>query len=180
MPAAEAKLKRADDGSARWTWAPFPGFSLLFEVDWSVLKEFDPPRPPWKKLVDTTENLYRDLSFALPRPEDSSAFSADTFLALPSATYHVTVWDGLNQGNLSEAYPILQSELRPLLSGMPDTATRLSQATVLDAEAALQRILIDLRGIRLSFDAFDIWGLTSPNPVLVAKLTAYRAARRLL
>lgn len=67
-------------------WAPFRGFSIVF----------DPPED---------DAFFRALRTGLAALEND-ALVADFFLRLlPSTSFHVTAWDGVNDGKLAEVVP---------------------------------------------------------------------------
>ena len=67
-------------------WAPFRGFSLVF----------DPPEG---------DVFFRALRMGLAALEND-ALIADFYLRLlPPASFHVTAWDGVNDGKLAEVVP---------------------------------------------------------------------------
>lgn len=88
-------------------WAPFPGFSLLF----------DNPGRPFRREGDL-ENLvgdretgfYRGLSQGLQSLQVDPSY---LLCPLPPASYHVTAFDVANQGDLPDP------ALAPLLDGVP-------------------------------------------------------------
>ena len=81
-------------------WAPFRGFSLVF----------DSPED------DALLAALRAGVAAL----DRDALVADHFLRLlPPASYHVTVWDGVNDGKLPEVVPAFRAEWERFLQAIP-------------------------------------------------------------
>ncbi len=84
-------------------WAPFRGFTLLFDNPGANLKvsgglsyvDCDVDRDPdlllYKALRDGIQQIGQDL-----------LTNTYLFCPLPPASYHVTVWDGVNDGNLAQ------------------------------------------------------------------------------
>ena len=67
-------------------WAPFRGFSLVF----------DPPED---------DVFFRALRMGLAALENDALIAEFYLRLLPPASFHVTVWDGVNDGKLAEVTP---------------------------------------------------------------------------
>jgi hypothetical protein len=116
-------------------WAPFKGFSLLFD------------NPNESALYDTICDISDILTPAL------KGFS---FCPLPRSSYHITVWDGINDGNLSQISSENQYRFKQLLENKSNS--------ILDG-LELQQVT-DMEPITFEVEKFTIWS----NFVLVAKL----------
>jgi hypothetical protein len=86
-----SKLTVTPDGAPQF--APFKGFSILFEGD-KDLADFD---PPWKRLSAESERLYAELASAVDQLKTQKQLEGNAFFALPPSSYHITLWDGFNQ-----------------------------------------------------------------------------------
>ena len=134
-------------------WAPFTGFSLLFD----------------------NPDLYRRLAATLGEMDRDQSLRRLLLCPLPPTSYHTTVWDGINTENLAEVTAALQPEWSAFLQGLPGTlhSSPASMRTV--TEAALMQQ--PTAPIRFRFDRLGLWG----NAVLVARLVpADLASARLL
>lgn len=86
-------------------WAPFPGFSILFDGSSAQLKrclQFDAQRvmqlgmdlaPMETPLLHTCHNWWA-------KAQTELNFPYYLWASLPFRSYHVTLWDGINAGNL--------------------------------------------------------------------------------
>ncbi len=89
-------------------WAPYNGFSLLFDnpdggfsgLD-DILYFGDPPMKLDNDLKDPRLALYQRFADALNSIDIEPLTNTYLFCPLPPSTYHVTVWDGLNDGNFN-------------------------------------------------------------------------------
>ena len=81
-------------------WARFRGFSLLFE---------NPPDSP----------LYRALRDGVAELSGDELLTAYGLRLLPPGTYHVTVWDGVNDGNLPRIPPAPRAAWEAFLQSIP-------------------------------------------------------------
>jgi hypothetical protein len=146
-------------------WASFRGFSVLF----------DNPGVP----ISHADGLFRimcspeaagelDLYFKLAKTIDEigrdSLFATYLFCPLPSSSYHVTVWDGINVDNESKLLASLHVEWSHFLRGLPNTLQDPPKTMSIVGESSL------LNGafgdISFRFDKLTIWG----KQVLVARL----------
>ena len=82
-------------------WAPFRGFSLLFE------------NPADRAFYDALQN-------GISRLASSDLVVSHLLCLLPPVSFHVTVWDGINDGNLGNVCP----EYRDAWSRFLDTIPR--------------------------------------------------------
>ncbi len=87
-------------------WQPFPGFSFLFDNPGASLQ-----RHERHELLHVGEDciknidLYEKITEAVKRIDPAALAQRFLFFALPSNTYHVTVWDGVNKGNVERLDP---------------------------------------------------------------------------
>lgn len=116
-------------------WAPFRGFSILFD------------NPDQSEMYDIISSISDILTPAL------KGFS---FCPLPRSSYHITVWDGINDGNLSQLSPENQFRFKQLLEN--------KSKSILDGLEWEQ--ISGAEPISFEVAQFTIWS----NFVLVAKL----------
>jgi hypothetical protein len=81
-------------------WAPFRGFSLLF----------DPP---------ADDTWLRALCAGVAELEDDALIAEHGLRLLPLPSYHVTVWDGVNDGKLAEVAPEWRAAWARFLQSIP-------------------------------------------------------------
>ena len=84
-------------------WAPFRGVSLVF----------DPP---------DDDALLRALRAGVAAMSRDSLITEHFLRLLPPASYHVTVWDGVNDGKLPEVVPAFRAEWERFLQAIPTDA----------------------------------------------------------
>ena len=121
-------------------WAPYNGFSLLF----------DNPDGGFSPLQQNSELMTLDSVSSHPTLDLYQAFvdvlnSIDTnllintylFCPLPPSTYHVTVWDGLNVGNLVDVAPVEQEKWGDFVRNLPNTFHENSEFTRWTCASAL-------------------------------------------
>jgi len=147
-------------------WAPFRGFSLLFDnpgesispmvkglgrVDCSV--DTNPSLQLYKELADSLDKIGRDLL--------TNTYS---FCPLPSHSYHVTVWDGLNDGNAKDVFHQCHPDAENFLAGLPRSL--LTDQTFTGESDDSPLLGREDWAIKFRFDRLFKWG----NQVLVAHL----------
>ncbi|MEM7222410.1 MAG: hypothetical protein AAF495_05490 [Pseudomonadota bacterium] len=98
-------------------WQPFPGFSFLFDNPTGALSI----KNGYGKIdVDVASSpaleLYAAISRAVENIEPATLAQRFQFFALPSSTYHVTVWDGVNKGNLDSLHKEAREEFESCYS----------------------------------------------------------------
>jgi hypothetical protein len=145
-------------------WASFSGFSILFDNPWDDSDDYS---LGWKKIAVKSQVFFTQLSTALR----GTTFKPKTFVPLPATSYHVTLWDGLNQSNVDEIkVEKTRSHFAELLRKLPDTASELSTLSpyVGSYETHMCDRLRSSGSIRFSFKELAVWG----SEVLVAKLAA--------
>ena len=81
-------------------WAPFRGFSLLFENP-------------------SDRALYDALQAGISRLSNSSLVANHFLRLLPPESFHVTVWDGINDGNLQNVAMECRDEWSRFLQSIP-------------------------------------------------------------
>ena len=92
-------------------WAPYNGFSLLFDNPDNGFSPlggvggFDIPMKLDSVPSDPALILYQVFIDALNNIDINLLTNTYLFCPLPPSTYHVTVWDGLNVGNISDEDP---------------------------------------------------------------------------
>ncbi len=133
-------------------WAPFAGFSLLFDNPASGAVQF--PERTLYGLLDTTIGQIGRV-----------ALTGDfLFCPLPLSSYHVTVWDGINAENVASVLDALRAEWAEYLLGIPHPVRRAPASMALVRESALAH------GpgvpIRFRFRDLAVWG----HQALVARL----------
>ena len=101
-------------------WTAFPGFSLLFDPSGDHLAPAvagrrilqvhpdDPAVPFFQRLIQAREALgLKELA------------ERCGFCALPAASWHVTVWDGVNAKNVAGIDPSCRADFAALLAALP-------------------------------------------------------------
>jgi hypothetical protein len=156
-------------------WAPFAGFSALFDNPGSslavngdlskiacVLAEGG-PLDLYARLEKTVEELDRDL-----------LIRTYLFCPLPPSSYHVTVWDGINVDNIGSVKSAVRPDWSAFLDGLP-FSLKAPPASLAVVTGSALRTWSD--SISLQFDKLTLWG----NQVLVARLRPAddRSERRL-
>lgn len=126
-------------------WAPFRGFSLLF----------DNPKDL---------QLYKGFQEFLMRIPKNQLMYAYLFWPLPSDSYYVTVWTGLNESHSQDVLPRHRQDLGDFLSDLPHS---LHTRNVFVQEIDCSSLVTSTYGtVTLRFDKLDIWR----NKALVAYL----------
>lgn len=143
-------------------WARFRGFSLLF--DGNLIPAG--PRLDLANDVDADSSLdfYRGLRDGLAALDPDLLTATYLFCPLPPPSYHVTVWDGGNDGNIAQVHGDRRPELEQLLAGLPDSLLRPN--ALIDRAAASPLVTHPDWDVTLRFDRLNLWG----NAVLVARL----------
>jgi hypothetical protein len=101
-------------------WAAFRGFSILFDNPGESLHSTD----DYELVVcdvdrDPALSFYRKLSTALASLDVRLLTHTYLFCPLPSTSYHVTVWDGANDGNLGKIAAPPREPIAQLLADVP-------------------------------------------------------------
>jgi hypothetical protein len=131
-------------------WAPFRGFSILFDTPGDSVR----PTERYELLAcdvdsDPALGFYRALRDALASLDVRLLTHAYLFCPLPPASYHVTVWDGANDGNAPSVAPEHREPIRHLLEDLPAALRERSPLIQTVRESAL----VTRRDWKLSFRA---------------------------
>ncbi|MEF3273913.1 MAG: hypothetical protein K6356_05855 [Chloroflexus sp.] len=99
-------------------WATYRGLTILFN---NIGLRRD---GPWLRLDCALDaipeyTLYRGLRAAMCKLDTDLLLRQYLFCALPPATYHVTLWDGPNDGNVAQALPHMRQRFDDLLLDIP-------------------------------------------------------------
>jgi len=146
-------------------WAKFHGFSLLFDnpgTSFSPLKV----RPVFQQIAckrsEPALDFYHSLSDALQASEQ--IVSTYLLCLLPPSSYHVTVCDGLNDGNTSDVAPQCRLNADDFIRTLPESLDTLSDFTCDPQGTPLH---IDMNApLTFAFAGLRKWG----NSSLVATL----------
>jgi hypothetical protein len=140
-------------------WATYRGFSLLFDNSSDGLAS--PGVHFYDRLNECLEKLQHDGGRSI-------LTTAFLFCPLPREAYHVTVWDGISDGNISKVKAGGRLQAADFLAQLRDSPDRESPCDVPNfLEMVLRHQLVSFsRTITLSFAGLRIWG----NDVLVATL----------
>lgn len=145
-------------------WAPFRGSSLLFDnpgkstTPMSDLHRLnccvytEPGLQLYKAFAESLEEIGRDL-----------LINTYLFCPLPSYSYHVTVWDGVNDSNVNKV-KIDQRTFKDFLDNLPDSFTVDTDFIGIIEQSPL--VKPNDWSISLEFDSLSKW----TNKVLVASL----------
>jgi len=104
-------------------WASFRGFSLLFD---NPDTEHNKNKSTYQRLDSNVElfaslEFYRGLRDALHDLDMNWLVNLASFCPLPPSTYHITVWDGLNDGNADQFHAEQYDQLLNFFAGLPDS-----------------------------------------------------------
>src|SRR5262245_8924177 len=92
--------KVAGFGDTRW--APYPGFSVLFDNPSGFVRDGEHIiRVDRSTDSSAGLDLYSQLNSSLPSAMRDLLLRTYLLFFLPASSYHVTVWDGVNVGNVS-------------------------------------------------------------------------------
>ena len=145
-------------------WAPFAGFSLLFDnpgnslvVEGGISRISAAPTP------NGALGLYTGLAKAIEDLDRECLRETYLFCPLPANSYHVTVWDGVNADNISSLNPAVYSDWSQFLSGLERSLMTPPVSMSVVAHANLRKWI---GNITFRFDKLTLWG----NKVLVARL----------
>lgn len=166
-------------------WAPFRGFSILFDNPGRSLTHAGQQRMLSCDLDgDPDLGFYRSLRDTLARLDLDLLTNTYLFCPLPPPSYHVTVWDGGNDGNVGQALPDYRHTLSLLLAGLP---AALSRPNALTAVATRSPLVADGGGITFRYDRLFLWSniglvavLAPADPASAHRLGEIEAARRTL
>jgi hypothetical protein len=101
-------------------WATFRGFSILFDNPGNTLQYTS----GYELLVcdvdrDPALSFYRNLRDALASLDERHLTHSYLFCPLPSTSYHVTVWDGANDGNVGKITAPQREIIEQVLADVP-------------------------------------------------------------
>ena len=158
-------------------WTRWCGVSYLFDNPGASLARLASTGllqvacKPWS---DPELPLYRSLGDALAEVGLHSADNPWSFCPLPSISYHVTVWDGINDGNLHKIAEPERKEFAEFLLHLPQSAKfsppNLIPADAFDGLVVIDPVVIDpvVTGpVKFQFEGLSLrWR----DSVLVAKL----------
>jgi len=145
-------------------WSQFRGFSILFDNPSDRLLSLDENRE-LKLLscdIETDElKLYKSLNQTLTLFTEMK--NTYLFCPLPSHSYHVTLWDGINEANVQDVSRKHRFNAEDLLEDLPHSFLQKNEFFFIDD----QPLNINMEEpIILQFDKLIKWG----NSVLVASL----------
>jgi len=147
-------------------WAPYRGFSLLFDNPGESVSPMGEGLARLNCSVNTSSSLqlYSALAGLLDKIGRDLLMNTYLFCPLPSYSYHVTVWDGPNDGNARNVPPRYRPNLEDFLAGLPNSLLGNNGFTteVYDSPLVLRRGWT----LEFKFDRLTKWG----NQVLVARL----------
>ncbi len=113
-------------------WAPYNGFSLLFDNPdggFSPLQENSELIKLDSVSSHPTLEFYQTFVDTLDRIDTNLLTNTYLFCPLPPSTYHVTVWDGLNVGNIADVNPLEQEAWAGFVNKLPHTFHENSEFT---------------------------------------------------
>lgn len=146
-------------------WARFRGFSLLFDNPGRSLSPGGGLlRVDCRVGDDPALRLYAALAGALEDAGGGALLNAYLFCALPPSSYHVTAWDGGNDGNARRVSAPHRAEFEGFLEGLPGSARAGCALTRAAAESALAAT--PGRPLSFKFEGLVMWG----RQVLAARL----------
>lgn len=146
-------------------WSAYPGVSVLYDppgcAELSGVQPLEAVSP--RKHLDLM--LYDRLSEAADHIADTTAQDGEPLCALPRATYHVTLCDGINEGMRDRVHgQEARREIEQTLAGLPDSLLwATSVMRLLRDRDLLWTVWTHPISFRLS--ALKVWG-----HVLVARL----------
>jgi hypothetical protein len=146
-------------------WAPFRGFSLLFDNPGrSLARAGDLLDLHCQVESDPELGFYRMLRDSLQRLDLGLLTNTYLFCPLPPASYHVTVWDGGNDGNVARVFTSQRPELEVWLADLPRSLSKPNELIEMTVSSFLARR--EEWNLRFRFDRLVNWG----NTVMVARL----------
>jgi hypothetical protein len=139
-------------------WAAFRGFSLLFDNPGDSFTRTGNRLDLAVNLADPALLFYRRLHDSVVRLDKDRLLNGCLFCCLPPASYHVTAWDGINDGNLGQVPPAHQVGFQSFLTRLPDS---LSRSTPLLDGLVRSPLTGLIQEIRFRFDRLGNWSNTS-------------------
>ncbi len=141
-------------------WASFRGFTILFD---NPGESFTGAGPQRTLSTHPAIDFYAGLRDQLARLDLDLLTNTYLFCPLPPPSYHVTVCDGGNDGNIGRLPADKCDELHALLDGLPGS---LSSPHELTAAAARSPLVTEPWAIRFRYDRLVLWS----HSALVATL----------
>jgi hypothetical protein len=145
-------------------WSPFRGFSILFDNPADGLLPLD--ENGYLKMLSCDKatpelEFYKTLNQTLSLfPEISSTY---LFCPLPFHSYHVTLWDGINDANVQNVSREYRFDAEDLLQDLSNSFLKISDFFGVNGQPL--KIIME-EPIEFQFDKLIKWG----NSVLVARL----------
>lgn len=145
-------------------WAPFAGFSLLFDNPGdSLTVDGDLAKITCASAAQGPLDLYSGLEKALEDLDRDLLIRTYLFCPLPPSSYHVTVWDGINVDNIWSVKPAVRSDWSVFLNGLAPSLNGPPASMEVVTRSALGKWS---GSISFQFEKLTLWG----NQVLVARL----------
>ncbi len=139
-------------------WAPYNGFSLLFDnpdSGFSPLQQNSELMKLDSGSSHPTLRLYQAFVDALNSIAPNLLTNTYLFCPLPSSTYHVTVWDGLNVGNIANVRPSESQKWGDFVRNLPNIFHENSEFTGWASASALTQNLD--WNITFQYDTLHKW-----------------------
>ena len=137
-------------------WSEFRGFSLLFDnpSDSLSLRGDGAAQVDCNVERDAELGLYKALADGLAQLGSSELLNNYLFCPLPVPSYHVTVWDGINDANVAYVVPERRQRCGELLQKLPHSLPELAAFQEI-AESPL--LTTKDWGIRLKVKQIENW-----------------------
>ena len=146
-------------------WTAFRGFSLLWDNPGQCLARSGQRLDLACDVdADTELSFYKTLRDSLNALDVNLLTNAYLFCPLPPPSYHVTLWDGGNDGNTAKVLPAQHPLLQDFLTRLPNSI--LTPNPITDVPAASPLVTRQDWNVRFRFNSLFKWG----NSVLVAGL----------
>jgi len=138
-------------------WAPFPGFSLLFDSLGTPYRR----EGVFETLVcdvarDPALGFYRRVYEGFARFNFDRLLNTYLFCSLPPASYHVTAFDVANQGDLTHCRADCLDSLKELLAQVPENGW--STDHLLLGPACQSSLATQPWNLRLRYGKLDMFG----------------------
>lgn len=147
-------------------WASFLGISVLFDnpAECLIAAEERTVRLRCSVGLDPELRFYSALEEVIGKLDTNWLAKEFTFCALPSYSYHVTVWDGVNDENVSSIFDSHRPKIQEFHEKLPDSLNRMPRELEFIARASLLSDNYD--PVNFRFKKITKWS----NKVLVAQL----------
>ena len=151
-------------------WASYRGFSLLFDNPGANVSPMSGPEEANLHTIDCSVGrekdlrLYRGFVKSLTKIGEQLLTNTYLFCPLPSYSYHVTVWDGLNDSRVRNVSAGYRLKLDDFLSNLPGSFLADEEFTRNVWRSPL--VTKTDWSIKFKFEKLTKWG----NRVLVARL----------